>query len=330
MTELVVVTGADGFIGSHLVEELVARGHRVRALILYNSFGSHGWLDDLPPEVLREVEVVLGDVRDPHCMLALLDGAQVAYHLAALVGVPYSYRAPRSYTDTNVMGTLNVLQAARAAGTPRVVHTSTSEVYGTPGFVPVSEDHPARAQSPYAATKIAADALVESFRCSYELPVVTLRPFNTYGPRQSTRAVIPAIISQLGAHADVVHLGALNPTRDFIFVKDTVSAFITVGTASASSVLGEVFNAGTGRECSVGQLADVIATIMGRPLALEADPTRMRPDTSEVQRLVCDASKLRRQTVWHPYYGLEEGLQATIDWFGSGSYVGRFDADRLM
>ncbi len=330
MPDLVAVTGAEGFIGSHLVEELVCRGNRVRALVQYNSFGSHGWLDDLPPDVLGEVDVVLGDVRDPHCMLGLLDGVQVAYHLAALVGVPYSYQAPRSYTDTNIVGTLNILEAVRAARTPRLVHTSTSEVYGTPDSVPIGETDPVRAQSPYAATKIAADALVESFRCSYGLPVVTLRPFNTYGPRQSTRAVLPTIITQLGRDGGVVRLGSQDPTRDFTFVKDTASAFIAVGTAPASSVLGEVFNAGTGRECSVGRLAEIVAAIMGRSLTLEAGPGRMRPDTSEVQRLVCDASKLRLRTEWRPRYGLEDGLRPTIDWFSCENNLHRFDPDRLM
>lgn len=330
MTEVVAVTGAEGFIGSHLVEELVARGQRVRALVLYNSFGSHGWLDHGAPDVLSEVEVVLGDVRDPSCMFTLLAGANVAYHLAALVGIPYSYRAPRSYADTNILGTLNVLEAARAAGTRRVVHTSTSEVYGTAESVPITEEHPTQAQSPYAATKIAADAMVQSFRCSYELPVVTLRPFNTFGPRQSARAVIPSIIAQLARDDAPIRLGSLKPTRDLLFVKDTVAAFTAVGAAPAADVLGEVFNAGTGRETSIEELANTVATIMGRRLTVEPDPERIRPDNSEVQRLVCDAGKLQGRTGWRPRYDLESALEATVRWFTSEANLGRCDPDRLM
>lgn len=330
MTEVVAVTGADGFIGSHLVEELVAQGQRVRALVLYNSFGSHGWLDHLARDVLSEVEVVLGDVRDPSCVLDLLQGAHLAYHLAALVGIPYSYRAPRSYVDTNILGTLNVLEAALAAGTPRVVHTSTSEVYGTADFVPITEEHPTHAQSPYAGTKIAADAMVQSFWRSYGLPVVTLRPFNTFGPRQSARAVIPTIIGQLDRDDGPIRLGSLKPTRDFLFVKDTVAAFTAVGAAPASDVLGEVFNAGTGRETSIEDLVNTVATIMGRRPAVEADPDRVRPDISEVQQLVCDASKLRGRTGWLPSYDLEPALDATVRWFTSDANLGRCDPDRLM
>lgn len=330
MTEVVAVTGAEGFIGSHLVEELVVRGQRVRALVLYNSFGSHGWLDQVAPDVLSEVEVVLGDVRDPSCVRDLLQGANVTYHLAALVGIPYSYRAPRSYADTNILGTLNVLEAARAAGTRRVVHTSTSEVYGTADCVPITEEHRTHAQSPYAATKIAADAMVESFRRSYELPVVTLRPFNTFGPRQSTRAVIPSIIAQLARDDRPIRLGSLTPTRDFLFVKDTVAAFAAVAAASAVDVLGEVFNVGTGRETSVEELANTIATVMGRSLSVKPDADRTRPDNSEVQRLVCDAGKFERCTGWRPGYDLESALDATVQWFTSEANFGRCDPDRLM
>src|ERR1700723_779559 len=241
MTDIAAVTGAEGFIGSHLVEGLVRRGYRVKAMVLYNMWSSTGWLETLAPEITDQVDVVFGDVRDPATVRELVEGASVVYHLAAIGSVPYSYSAPRSFIDTNTIGTMHVLEAARACRTPRVVHTSTSETYGTARTVPISESHPLQAQSPYAASKIAGDKLAESYHLSYALPVVTLRPFNTYGPRQSTRAVIPQIITQLGSGARTIKLGALAPTRDFSYVTDTVAAFISVGTAPASAVLGEVF-----------------------------------------------------------------------------------------
>lgn len=316
MSELVAVTGAEGFIGSHLVEALVASGRRVRAMVLYNSFGSRGWLASLPPEVLDEVEVVLGDVRDPHALRGFVDGAEAIYHLAALIAIPYSYTAPHSYLQTNAGGTLNVLEAARLAETPRIVCTSTSEVYGTARQVPIDETHPLQAQSPYAASKIAADKLAESYHLSFGLPVVTLRPFNTYGPRQSTRAVIPTIVSQLAAGSDALELGALTPTRDLLYVADTAQALIAAATAPLDAVAGTVLNAGTGREISIGALAELIAGLMGRQLrAVTEAPERMRPSTSEVMRLVADASRLHELTGWQPARTLEEGLAETIAWF---------------
>jgi NAD dependent epimerase/dehydratase len=323
-TDVVAVTGADGFIGSHLVENLVERGHHVRALALYNSFGSYGWLDTLPHDVMANVEVVLGDVRDPGCVEPLLDGVSTVYHLAALIAIPYSYTAARSYVETNMLGTLNVLEAARRHRTPRVVHTSTSETYGTARTVPISESHPLQAQSPYAASKLAADKLAESYHLSFELPVVTLRPFNTYGPRQSNRAVIPTVVAQLAAGERVIELGALTPTRDFQFVKDTAEAFATVGTAPAPAVVGQLFNAGTGSEISVGDLVRTVARIMDVDAEVRQDPRRMRPEASEVQRLVADASLLRTATGWSPETDLEKGLAQTIDWFCDPANLARY------
>ena len=273
----VAVTGAEGFIGSHLVEELVRRGHRVRAMTLYNMWSSAGWLETLPDDVRASVDVMPGDVRDPASAVELLDGAEVVYHLAAIGSVPYSYRVPRTFMDNNSLGTLNILEAARACQTPRVVHTSTSETYGTARTVPINEDHPLQAQSPYAASKIAADKLAESYHLSFALPVVTLRPFNTYGPRQSTRAVIPQIITQLGSGARTIKLGALAPSRDFSYVTDTVAAFISVGTAPASAVLGEVFNCGPGDDVSIGDLAAEIVSLTGASADIVRTPSGCAP-----------------------------------------------------
>ncbi|WP_203711558.1 GDP-mannose 4,6-dehydratase [Asanoa siamensis] len=315
MAELVAVTGAEGFIGSHLVEALVRRGTRVRAMVLYNSFGSWGWLDALDADVLAEVDVRPGDVRDPASAAALVRGADTVHHLAALIAIPWSYESPRSYVDTNVLGTLNVLDAVRAAGVTRLVHTSTSETYGTARAVPIDESHPIQAQSPYAASKVAADKLVESYHLSFEVPAVTLRPFNTFGPRQSARAVIPTVVSQLAAGAREIRLGALEPTRDFLYVADTVAAFLAVGAAPASAVVGEAFNAGTGAEVSIGDLAAEIVGLMAADATVVADPRRVRPKDSEVLRLVSDATKLRERTGWAPAVDRAAGLRATIAWF---------------
>jgi len=322
--DLVAVTGADGFIGSHLVENLVERGHRVRAMALYNSFGTYGWLDTLPADVMANVEVVLGDVRDPGSVDQFVSGVHTVYHLAALIAIPYSYVAPRSYVETNVMGTLNVLEAVRRHGTARMVHTSTSETYGTARTVPISETHPLQAQSPYAASKLAADKLAESYHLSFELPIVTLRPFNTYGPRQSNRAVIPTVVAQLAAGKRVIELGALTPTRDFQFVKDTAEAFATVGTAPAETVVGRLFNAGTGFEISIGDLVRTVVRIMGIDASVEQDPQRLRPEASEVQRLIADASLLREATGWTPQTDLEKGLAQTVDWFSEPANLARY------
>jgi NAD dependent epimerase/dehydratase len=324
MTDTVAVTGAEGFIGSHLVEALVRRGHRVRGMVLYNMFSSTGWLETLAPEITDQVDVVFGDVRDPATVRELVDGASVVYHLAAIGSVPYSYSAPRSFIDTNTIGTMHVLEAARACRTPRVVHTSTSETYGTARTVPISEAHPLQAQSPYAASKVAGDKLAESYHLSFGLPVVTLRPFNTFGPRQSTRAVIPQIITQLASGSKQLMLGALDPTRDFSYVTDTAEAFITVGEAPASAVVGELFNCGPGDDIAIGKLAEDIAKLMNVEADIVEDPKRLRPKDSEVMRLVCDATKLRERTDWQPGYTRDEGLTETIEWFRNPANLARF------
>lgn len=329
MPVLAAVTGAEGFIGSHLVEALVASGARVRAMVLYNSWGSWGWLDSLSPDVLANVEVVLGDVRDPRATLEFIEGAEVVYHLAALIAIPYSYRAPHSYLETNAGGTLNVLEAVRSHRTPRMVHTSTSEVYGTAVRVPIDEDHPIQAQSPYSATKVAADKLAESYHASFEVPVVTLRPFNTYGPRQSARAVIPTIISQLAAGRDEVALGALEPTRDLLYVTDTAQAFIAAASAPLPDVAGRVLNAGTGEEISIGDLAALIARLMDRPMRIAPASERLRPEASEVMRLVADASRLRDLTGWAPTRTLEEGLAETIEWLADPVNLARYRVEHF-
>ena len=327
MTSTVAVTGAEGFIGSHLVEALVERGHRVRAMVLYTMWSSCSWLDTLDEAVRDQVDVVFGDVRDPASARELAEGAEIVYHLAAIGSVPYSYRAPRSFVDNNTIGTLHILEAVRACGTPRLVHTSTSETYGTARTVPISEAHPLQAQSPYAASKIAADKLAESYHLSFGLPVATLRPFNTFGPRQSTRAVIPQVITQLATGTRQIRLGALDPTRDFSYVTDTVAAFIALGTAPASAVLGEVFNCGPGDDIAIGKLAGNIVALMGARAEIVQDAQRLRPKESEVMRLVCDATKLRDRTGWRPRVRREEGLLRTIEWFRDPANLARFKAN---
>jgi UDP-glucose 4-epimerase len=318
------VTGADGFIGSHLVEALARRGRRVRALAQYNSQGSWGWLDSLPAEVLDDIEVVPGDVRDSAQMAKFCSGADTVFHLAALIAIPYSYEAPRSYVATNVEGTLNVLEGVRRAGVRRMVHTSTSEVFGTALRVPIDEEHPRQGQSPYSASKIAADSLVDSFHLSFGAPVVTLRPFNTYGPRQSARAVIPTVIAQIAAGERQLSLGALDPTRDFNFVADTVAAFLAVADAEHDVVVGTDFNAGSGREVTIGDLVRTIADVMGVDVEVVADPARLRPAGSEVMRLLADGTKLHTATGWKPSHRLEDGLAATADWFRNPDNLSRY------
>jgi NAD dependent epimerase/dehydratase len=318
------VTGAEGFIGSHLVQALVAAGSRVRAMVLYNSFNSWGWLDTLSADVMDQVEVVLGDIRDPRSVVEFSKDAECLYHLAALIAIPYSYRAPASYVETNVRGTLNVLEAARLLEIPRVVHTSTSEVYGTARAVPIDETHPLQAQSPYSGSKIGADKMVESYHLSFGVPVVTLRPFNTYGPRQSARAVIPTVISQIAAQRRRIQLGAVDPTRDFMFVTDTAAALRAVGEAPAEKVVGRVLNAGTGSEVSIGRVVELIGELMGGPVEIDQTEERTRPATSEVMRLVCDASQLRRATGWRPTVPLEAGLSRTVAWFSDPANLARY------
>jgi NAD dependent epimerase/dehydratase len=326
MSDIVAVTGAEGFIGSHLTEALVRRGHRVKAMVLYNMFSSRGWLDTLDADVADQVEVVFGDVRDQGSVRSLVEGASTVYHLAALGSVPYSYTAPRSFVDTNTIGTLHVLEAVRACHTPRLVHTSTSETYGTAQTVPISESHPLQAQSPYAASKVGADKLVESYYLSFGIPAVTLRPFNTYGPRQSTRAVIPQVITQLAAGQRQLKLGALAPTRDFCFVADTARAFMELGEGPGAAVLGEVFNCGPGDEVAIGTLAGEIAALMGVDADIVEDSQRLRPKDSEVMRLVCDASRLRERTGWEPRVDRAAGLRRTIEWFADPANLAYYPA----
>jgi NAD dependent epimerase/dehydratase len=306
----VLVTGAGGFIGSHLAERLVSLGARVRALVRYTSTGTWGWLDSLP--VKQEIEVVTGDVGDRDSAARAVRGAEVVFHLAALVGIPYSYEAPRSYVRTNIEGTLNLLQAALESEVHRFVHTSTSEVYGTARYVPIDEAHPLQGQSPYSATKIGADKLAEAFHLSFGLPVVVARPFNTYGPRQSARAVIPTIITQC-LSGGAVKLGNLTPTRDLNFVTDTAEGFVKAGSSSAAA-LGQVVNLGTGREISVGDLAQKIAALAGVPLRIEQESQRLRPENSEVERLCAANARAAELLGWCPQVTLDEGLSRTIDW----------------
>jgi NAD dependent epimerase/dehydratase len=329
-SDVVAVTGAGGFIGSHLVESLASQGHRVKAFVHYNGAGSHGWLDTFSDEQRAQVDVMAGDIRDRGMVQRLVDGAAVVYHLAALGGIPYSYLAPQSYVETNTIGTLNVLESARAAGTGRVVVTSTSEVYGTATTVPMTEAHRLRGQSPYSASKIGADKLTESFHLSFGLPVVTLRPFNTYGPRQSTRAVIPTIISQLAKSSASIELGAVNTTRDLLFVEDTVAAFIAVGTAQQENVVGQVFQAATGRETAVADLVRKIAAVFGVEPHVAVSDSRLRPSGSEVERLVGDSRLLRARTGWQPRTSLEDGLKATVEWFLDPVNLGRYRTDRAV
>lgn len=312
-----LITGADGFIGSHLVEALVRRGEQVRAFVLYNSFGSWGWLDRCEADVRGSFEVFAGDVRDPHGVRKAMEGCDVVLHLAALIAIPYSYHSPDTYVDTNVKGTLNVLQAARDLGVGRVIHTSTSEVYGTARFVPITEDHPLQGQSPYSATKIAADQLAYSFYASFGLPVLIVRPFNTYGPRQSARAVIPTIISQIASGKREIRLGAVAPTRDFNYVQDTVAGFISA--AKSDRGLGEVVNLGSNFEISIGDTAKVIAEAMEVEIEIVTDEQRMRPVDSEVERLWADNSKAKELFGWSPAFGgisgFRRGIKSTAEWF---------------
>ncbi|MCW5761125.1 MAG: NAD-dependent 4,6-dehydratase LegB, partial [Phenylobacterium sp.] len=324
----VLVTGADGFIGSHLVEYLLQAGASVRAFVYYNSFNSWGWLDDSDENVRRSIEVFAGDIRDPHGVRKAMQGCDVVMHLAALIAIPYSYHSPDTYVDTNVKGTINVLQAARDLGIQRVVHTSTSEVYGTARFVPITEDHPLRGQSPYSASKIGADQLAASFYLSFSTPVSIIRPFNTYGPRQSARAVIPTIITQIASGVPQIKLGALHPTRDFNYVRDTVRGFIAV--AECDAALGQVINVGSNYEVSIGDTARIIAEIMGRDVSLLNDEERMRPSGSEVERLWADNTRARVLAKWTPEYGglegFRRGLHETIEWFSAPENLRRYRA----
>jgi NAD dependent epimerase/dehydratase len=325
----VFLTGADGFIGSHLAEELVRAGHEVKALAIYNSIGSWGWLDTLPKDVKDSMEVVMGDIRDPYHMAQLVKGQQAVLHLAALIAIPFSYVAPDLYVQTNISGTLNLLNAARDAGVERFIHTSTSEVYGTAQYVPMDEGHVLQGQSPYSASKIGADQMVRAFYSSFELPTITIRPFNTYGPRQSARAVIPTIISQLAAGKKEINLGSLTPTRDFTYVTDTAKGFEKA--LHATTGFGEVTNLGVGFEVSIGQTFDIINEIMGAGAVATEDPNRVRPANSEVERLFSDNTKAKSVLKWEPEIkgveGFRAGLEKTVEWFTDPANLAKYRPD---
>lgn len=307
----VLVTGSDGFIGSHLVEELVKKGYEVRAFVYYNSFNNWGWLDTMPEEIMKHVEVFAGDVRDPNGVRTAMKGVDAVFHLAALIAIPYSYHSPDAYVDTNIKGTLNILQAARDLGTERVLVTSTSEVYGTAQYVPIDEHHPYQGQSPYSATKIGADRLAESFYRSFDLPVTIVRPFNTFGPRQSARAVIPTIITQLLAGKQEIKLGSLTPTRDFNYVKDTANGFIAM--YESNKTIGQEINIATQKEISIGQLAQELIRQINPSAKIICDEDRLRPEKSEVNRLLGSNKKILELTDWKPQYTFEQGLAETIE-----------------
>ena len=308
----VLVTGADGFIGSHLTESLLEKGYEVKAFAYYNSFNTWGWLDSLPADKLKEIEVCTGDVRDPNGVREAMEGMDAVFHLAALIAIPFSYHSPDSYVDTNIKGTLNVLQASRQLETERVLVTSTSEVYGTAQYVPIDEKHPYQGQSPYSATKIGADRLAESFYRSFQMPVSIVRPFNTFGPRQSARAVIPTIISQLLAGKEEIKLGSLTPTRDFNYVKDTAAGFIAI--AESARTIGEEINIATRQEISIGELAQEIISQINPNAKIVCDEQRLRPEKSEVNRLLGDNTKIQALTDWKQQYTFAQGIEETIGW----------------
>jgi NAD dependent epimerase/dehydratase len=318
----ILVTGADGFIGSHLTEALVRQGYKVRAFVLYNSFNSWGWLDHCAPDVKDQFEVFAGDIRDPHGVKEAMRGCDTVLHLAALTAIPFSYHSPDSYVDTNIKGTLNVLQAARDTGCKRVLITSTSEVYGTAQYVPIDEKHPFQGQSPYSATKIGADRIAESFYRSFNTPVTIVRPFNTYGPRQSARAVIPTVITQLLAGSTEIKLGSIHPTRDFNYVKDTVAGFIAI--AETQTTIGEEINIASQQEISIRQLACEIIDQINPTARIVSEDIRMRPEKSEVERLLGSNEKIRRLTGWQPEYTLKQGIRETIAWFRDEGNLRRY------
>ncbi|MCW7471419.1 NAD-dependent 4,6-dehydratase LegB [Leptospira kanakyensis] len=326
----ILITGADGFIGSHLTEELVRLGYDTKAFVLYNSFNSWGWLDSCSPDVKGKFEVFSGDIRDPNGVRQAMKGCDAVLHLAALIAIPYSYHSPDTYIDTNVKGTLNVVQAAKDLNIQKVVHTSTSEVYGTAQFVPITEEHPLKGQSPYSASKIGADQIAYSFYSSFNTPVTILRPFNTYGPRQSARAVIPTIISQIANRSEVIKLGSLHPTRDFNYVQDTVSGFIHA-LNSGEKTNGEVINIGSNFEISIGDTANLIAEIMDRKVTWVTDDQRLRPEKSEVERLWASNEKAKSLLGWEPKFGNEDGfrrgLENTIEWFLDPNNNSRYKTD---
>lgn len=325
----ILITGADGFIGSHLTEELVRRGYDVRAFVYYNSLNSWGWLDHCAADVKGKFEVFAGDIRDPHGIREAMKGCDAVLHLAALIAIPYSYHSPDTYVDTNVKGTLNIVQAARELCVSKVIHTSTSEVYGTAQFVPITEEHPLKGQSPYSASKIGADMIAMSFYYSFGTPVSIIRPFNTYGPRQSARAVIPTIITQMANGQKQIKLGKISPTRDFNYITDTVNGFIAA--LESDRVIGEVVNLGSNYEVSVGETVEFIAEIMGVKIDIQTDEQRLRPELSEVDRLWADNSKALKLLNWSPQYagndGFKKGLQETINWFTNRDHLAFYKSE---
>ncbi len=322
----ILVTGSDGFIGSHLVEGLMDKGCQVRAFVFYNSFNSWGWLEELSTEKLSHVDVFAGDIRDPNGVRKAIEGMEIVFHLAALIAIPFSYHSPDSYVDTNIKGTLNVLQAARDEGCERVLVTSTSEVYGTAQYVPIDEKHPFQGQSPYSATKIGADRIADSFYRSFNTPVTIVRPFNTYGPRQSARAVIPTIITQLLAGTEKIKLGNLHPTRDFNYVKDTVAGFIAI--AESENTIGEEINIASQEEISIGQLAQLIIDEINPAAWTVCDDVRVRPEKSEVERLLGSNEKIRRMTGWRTETSLKQGIRETVKWFKDENNLRKYKWDR--
>jgi NAD dependent epimerase/dehydratase len=320
----ILVTGADGFIGSHLTEELIKQGFEVKAFVHYNSFNSWGWIDTLPDEIKGKIEIFSGDIRDPNGVRIAMGGCDTVFHLAALIAIPFSYHSPDSYVDTNIKGTLNVLQAAKLLNTKRILVTSTSEVYGTAQFVPITEEHPLQGQSPYSATKIGADRLAESFYRSFDLPVTIVRPFNTFGPRQSARAVIPTIITQLQNGFEEIKLGDLTPTRDFVYVKDTVNGFIEI--AKSDKTIGQEINIATQSEISIGDLANEMIRQINPNAKMITDQRRLRPEKSEVNRLFGSNKKIKEITNWTQKYSLDEGLKETIEWFSKKENLAEYKA----
>ena len=326
----ILVTGADGFIGSHLVEALVRRGHDVRAFVLYNSFNSWGWLDHSEPSIKKNLDIFAGDVRDPYGVKQAMRGFDVVLHLAALIAIPYSYHSPGAYVETNVMGSLHIVQAARELGVEKVVHTSTSEVYGTALYVPIDENHPLQGQSPYSATKIGADQIVLSFYRSFGTPLTVIRPFNTYGPRQSARAIIPTVITQILTGKKVIRLGALTPTRDFNYIDDTVRGFIAI--AESDAAVGQVVNIGSSLKESIGDTASMIVEELSADVEIVTDEQRLRPQKSEVERLLADNSRAKKLIGWTPEYGgldgFRRGIRKTIDWFSNPANIVGYKSDR--
>lgn len=329
MSKSVLVTGADGFIGSHLVETLVKHGFNVKAFVMYNSFNSHGWIDTLDKSIVNQLEIIPGDIRDPFGVNKAIKGCEAIFHLAALIAIPYSYHSPATYIDTNVKGTLNILQGAIDHNVQKVIHTSTSEVYGTAQFVPITEEHPLQGQSPYSASKIGADQLAYSYYTSFDLPVIIARPFNTYGPRQSARAVIPTIITQIASGKKEIKLGSKSPTRDFSYVQDTADAFLA--TLKADNAYGEVINFGSNFEISIEDTANLIAEIMQEEVIITSDSERIRPQKSEVERLFADNSKGIKLLNWEPKFsgvnGFKKGLIKTVDWFNNKDNLSKYKTD---